>query len=585
MKKVLKRGIGRGLTNYGDPDFSRYIRRAFAKSMGYSDGELDRPIIGIANSGSGFNSCHQNFDDLTEALKRGILSGGGIPIEFPTISLGEIFTSPTTMMFRNLMAMDTEEMIRAQPMDGVVLLGGCDKTVPAQLMGAISVDIPTICLVAGPMMTGTYQGERLGACTDCRQYWIKYRADEVDSNQIETINDQLCATTGTCMVMGTASTMAALAEALGLMLPGGASIPAVMADRRRQAEATGRTLLDLVAADLTPSRILDRRSFENAITVLMAIGGSTNAVIHLTAIAKRAGIQLTLNDFDHHSKITPVLVDVKPNGQNYMEDLWRSGGIPIVMKEIEDLLQTDVMTVTGSTVGQNLARVETPSSWQKVIRPRQSPLVSDGGLVPVFGNLAPDGAIIKKSAASPHLLHHRGPAIVFDSVEDLYHRLDDPDLPVTQDHVLVLRNVGPIGGPGMPEVGNLSIPKKLLQQGIRDMVRISDARMSGTAFGTIVLHVAPESAIGGPLALVEDGDLVELDVVNRKLDLHLPEQVLAQRRENLILPSPHFQRGYGKLFQDHVEQADQGCDFDFLSVSVQLPGEEDRSSVRLGSGE
>jgi len=565
MKKVLKGGIGQGLTSYGDPDFSRYIRRAFAKSMGYSNEELNRPIIGIANSSSGFNSCHQNFDDLIEALKRGILSGGGIPIVFPTISLGEIFTSPTTMMFRNLMAMDTEEMIRAQPMDGVVLLGGCDKTVPAQLMGAISVDIPTICLVAGPMITGSYQGERLGACTDCRQYWVKYRANEVNSNQIEAINDQLCATTGTCMVMGTASTMAALAEALGLMLPGGASIPAVMAERRRQAEATGRTLLDLVAANLTPSRILDRRSFVNAITVLMTIGGSTNAVIHLMAIAKRAGIQLTLNDFDHQSQITPVLVDVKPNGQHYMEDLWKAGGIPVVMKEIEDLLQTDVMTVTGSTVKQNLSKIERPSGWQQVIRPRQLPLTSDGGLVPVFGNLAPDGAIIKKSAASPHLLHHLGPAMVFDSVEDLYHRLDDPNLPVTQEHVLVLRNVGPVGGPGMPEVGNLSIPKKLLQQGIRDMVRISDSRMSGTAFGTIVLHVAPESAIGGPLALVKDGDLIELDVTNRKLHLHLSKHVLTQRREDLILPSPHFQRGYGKLFQDHVEQAHQGCDFDFLS--------------------
>ena len=565
MNDTNKQGIYQGLTNYGDPDFSRYIRRAFAKSMGYDDSELDRPIIGIANSSSGYNSCHQNFEDLIYSLRRGILSGGGIPIDFPTISLGEIFTSPTTMMFRNLMAMDTEEMIRAQPMDGVVLLGGCDKTVPAQLMGAISADIPTISLVAGPMLAGSYQGKRLGACTDCRQYWVKYRAGEINSYQIQDVNNQLCATTGTCMVMGTASTMAALTEALGLMLPGGTSIPAVMAERKRQAEATGRAILDLVADGLTPSKILHRQSFLNAITVLMAIGGSTNAVIHLTAIAKRAGIQLRLEEFDYISKITPVLVDVKPNGSNYMEDLWRAGGIPSVMKEVEDLLQTDVMTVTGLTVKQNLAKIEGASGWQNIIRSRRSPLIKDGGLIPVFGNLAPDGAIIKKSAASPHLLHHRGPAIVFESAEDLYHRLDDHKLPVTPDHILVLRNEGPVGGPGMPEVGNLAIPKKLLRQGVRDMVRISDARMSGTAFGTIVLHIAPESAIGGPLSLVEDGDLIELDVNNRKLHLHIPESVLSQRREKLIFPPLHFKRGYGKLFQDHVEQANLGCDFDFLS--------------------
>lgn len=564
MKAGDSKGIKRGLTNYGDPEFSIYIRKAFAKAMGYANHELERPIIGIIDTSSGFNSCHHNFPDLIEAVKRGVLSKGGLPMVFPTISLGEMFTAPTTMMFRNLMAMDTEEMIRAQPMDGVVLLGGCDKTVPAQLMGAVSADVPALSLVAGPMVTGDYQGERLGACTDCRRFWRDYRAGILDGQEISAVEDRLCASTGTCMVMGTASTMASLAEALGIMLPGGATPPAVMADRRRQAEATGRTIVSMIQKDLRPSRILTPKAFENAIRVLMAIGGSTNAVIHLTAIARRLGISLELKHFNKFSDDTPLLVNVKPSGEYYMEDLWKAGGIPAVMKELEDFLHGDAMTISGTTVTDNLANTQRPPAWQEVIRTRERPLLDNGGLTCLFGNLAPDGAVIKRSAASPHLLKHRGKAVVFESLDDLHIRIDAPNLPVTEQSVVVLQNAGPIGGPGMPEAGYLPIPKKLLQSGVKDMVRISDARMSGTAFGTIVLHIAPEAAVGGPLALVQDGDMIELDVSRNRIELLVDEATLATRRANLVLPEPQFQRGYGKLYINHVQQANFGCDFDFL---------------------
>ena len=557
-------GIKSGLTNYGDPEFSVYIRKAFAKAMGYSDQELERPIVGIINTFSGFNSCHHNFSDLIEAVKRGVLSHGGLPIEFPTISLGEMFTAPTTMMFRNLMAMDTEEMIRAQPMDGVVLLGGCDKTVPAQLMGAVSADRPAICVVAGPMITGDYQGERLGACTDCRRFWGEYRAGRLNADEVAEVEGRLCSSTGTCMVMGTASTMAALAEALGLMLPGGAAIPAVMSERRRHAEAAGRTIVSMIKNDLRPSQILTEQSFENAIRLLMAIGGSTNGVIHLTAIARRLGINLKLTDFDRISDETPVIVNLKPSGEYYMEDLFKVGGIPVVMKALEDVLHQDARTLLGNTIGENLSAVPQPAAWQDVIKPITAPLSESGTLASLYGNLAPEGAVIKRSAASPNLLTHRGPAVVFKSLEDLHSRIDDPDLPVTPEHIIVLQNAGPIGGPGMPEAGYLPIPKKLLRAGVKDMVRISDARMSGTAFGTIVLHIAPEAAIGGPLALVEDGDQIELDVPSKRLELLVDDAVLAERKGHLVLPEPHFQRGYGLLYTQHIEQAHLGCDFDFL---------------------
>ncbi|MDE0506326.1 MAG: dihydroxy-acid dehydratase, partial [Candidatus Poribacteria bacterium] len=476
----------------------------------------------------------------------------------------EMFTAPTTMMFRNLMAMDTEEMIRAQPMDGVVLLGGCDKTVPAQLMGAVSADLPALSLVAGPMITGDYQGERLGACTDCRRFWRDYRAGALNDQEIGAVEDRLCATTGTCMVMGTASTMAALAEALGIMLPGGAAPPAVMADRRRQAEATGRTIVSMVRKNLRPSQILTPNAFENAIRVLMAIGGSTNAVIHLTAIAKRLGISLGLKRFNILSDETPLLVNVKPSGEFYMEDLWKAGGVPVVMKELEDVLHGDALTALGTTVAENLAAVHHPPEWQEVIRTRELPLAENGGLACLFGNLAPDGAVIKRSAASSRFLTHRGKAVVFNSLADLHSRIDAPDLAVTEDSVIVLQNAGPIGGPGMPEAGYLPIPKKLLRSGVKDMVRMSDARMSGTAFGTVVLHIAPEAAVGGPLALVRDGDMIELDVPRNRLEMLVAEETLAKRRESLVLPEPRFQRGYGKLYIDHIQQANLGCDFDFL---------------------
>ena len=557
-------GIQKGLTNYGDPEFSIYIRKAFAKAMGYNDDELNRPIVGIVNTFSGFNSCHQNFSDLIEALKRGILSQGALPIEFPTISLAEAFLHPTSMMYRNLMSMDTEEMIRAQPMDAVVLVGGCDKTVPAQLMGALSADKPAICLVAGPMITGNYQGETLGACTDCRRFWREYRAGQIDEEQIELINNHLCSSTGTCMVMGTASTMAALAEAMGMMLPDGAAIPAVMAERRRHAEATGRTIVTAIQKDLKPSRILSKRSFENAIRILMAIGGSTNAIIHLTAIAKRIGIQLTLADFTRIGDQTPVLVNLKPSGQYYMEDLAKSGGIPTVMKELEESLHRQETTINGKTIGQNLMEVPLPPKWQDVIKTRSNPLLTGEGLTCLFGNLAPNGAIIKRSAASPHLLHHQGPALVFKSIEDLHNRIAQQNLHVTNNHVLVLQNAGPVGGPGMPEAGYLPIPKKLLQAGVKDMVRISDARMSGTAFGTIILHISPEAAVGGPLATIQDGDIIELNVNKKSIQLLIDDNELRRRIENIKLPKPHFQRGYGALYTNHVEQAHLGCDFDFL---------------------
>ncbi len=564
MESDHSTGIKKSLTNYGDPEFSVYIRKAFFKAMGYTDEELARPIVGIINTFSGFNSCHHNFGDLIEAVKRGVLSQGGLPIEFPTISLGEMFTAPTTMMFRNLMAMDTEEMIRAQPMDGVVLLGGCDKTVPAQLMGAASVDLPAICLVAGPMITGDYHGERLGACTDCRRFWREYRAGSIGKQEIDEIGSRLCASTGTCMVMGTASTMAAMAEALGIMLPGGAAIPAVMAERRRQAEATGKTVVAMIQKQLRPSKIMTRKSFENALRVLMAIGGSTNAVIHLTAIARRLKIQLSLDDFNRVSDETPVLVNVRPSGQHYMEDFWKAGGVPVVMKALEDFLHPDELTVLGTTVGENLSGIPQPPTWQDVIATRDEPLFGSGSLVCLIGNLAPNGAVIKRSAASPNLLTHRGPAIVFKSLDDLHDRVDAPDLEITKEHVMVLQNAGPIGGPGMPESGYMPIPKKLLQAGVKDIVRISDARMSGTAFGAVVLHVSPEAAVGGPLALVQDGDLIELDVPNKRLELLVDAEVLAKRRDNLTLPAPHFDRGDGKLYISHVEQAHLGCDFDFL---------------------
>src|SRR5438876_1076236 len=498
-------GLARGLTNYGDPDFALYLRRSFARSMGYSGELLARPVIGIADSSSGFNNCHRHFPELIAAVERGVLVEGGLPLRFPTISLGEVFLNPTSLMFRNLMAMDTEEMIRAQPMDAVVLVGGCDKTVPAQLMGAISANRPTIGLVAGPMMTSRWHGERLGACTDCRRFWAKYRAGEIDSSDIHEIEGNLATTAGTCAVMGTASTMASIAEALGMILPGSAAIPAVHADRLRAAEASGRAAMRLARTGLTPDRIVTPQSVENALRLLMAIGGSTNAVLHLTAIAGRAGVDLDLGHMNRISDTTPVLVDLKPTGQHYMEDLFAAGGIGAVLRELKPLLHLDCMTVAGETLGRRLAGEAGPVD-RSVLTPLADPLQPKGGLVALFGSLAPRGAIFKRSAADPKLFEKEGRAVVFSSLEDLSARIDDPDLDVGPDDFLVLQNAGPLSASGMPEAGYLPIPAKLARAAIRDMVRISDARMSGTAYGSIVLHVTPDAASGGPLGNVRKGD-------------------------------------------------------------------------------
>jgi dihydroxy-acid dehydratase len=560
-------GLARGLTNYGDSAFSLYLRRSFARSMGYSSEALARPVVGIAYSGSGFNNCHRAFPELLEAVKRGVTAAGGLPIEFPTISLGEVFLSPTSLMFRNLMSMDIEEMIRAQPMDAVVLMGGCDKTVPAQLMGAASANVPAIQLVAGPMMTGRYRGERLGACTDCRRFWAKYRAGDVSSREIQEVEANFAVTAGTCAVMGTASTMACLAEALGMSLPGTAAIPAVHADRLRAGEATGALAAELARKPRRPSEIMTRKSVENAVRVLLALGGSTNAIIHLTAIAGRLGIAIPLQRLNELSETTPVLVNLKPTGPHYMEDFFAAGGIGAVLRELKPLLHLDCIDVTGETVGSRIEAEKNVFVDGDVVRPASDPLEDKGGLIALFGSLAPRGAILKRSAADHLLFEKEGRAVVFTSLEDLAARMDDPDLDVTPDDVLVLQYAGPASPSGMPEAGYLPIPGKLARAGIKDMVRISDARMSGTAFGTIVLHVTPEAAQGGPLALVRNGDRIKLSVSQKRLDVLVDESELARRRAEderkraaLIPP----QRGYAKLYHDSVLQADQGCDFDFL---------------------
>ena len=563
-KKLIKSGMRKGLTAYGDEGFSLFLRKAFIKAMGYTDEALDRPIIGITNTFSGFNACHRNVPELIEAVKRGVMLAGGLPVEFPTITLHESFAYPTSMYLRNLMAIDTEEMIRAQPCDAVVLIGGCDKTVPALLMGAASANVPAIMLVTGPMITGDHHGVRLGACTDCRRYWAKFRAGEIDEREINEVNAKLAPSAGTCMVMGTASTMALCTEALGMMLPGGACPPAVMAERMRHAEASGARAVAMVKEKLTPDRIMTPAAFENALRVLLAVGGSTNAIVHLAAMAGRLGIQLDLDAFDRMGRTTPVLVDLKPTGQGYMEDLYKAGGLTEVLKEIKKLMNLDALTVTGRTLGENIAAAP-PSFAQQVVRPFKNPIFKGGSIAVLRGNLALEGAVIKQAAMDPKLARHEGRAVVFESLEDLANRIDDPKLDVTAKDILVLKNAGPKGAPGMPESGYLPIPKKLAQQGVKDMVRISDARMSGTAFGSIVLHVTPESAMGGPLALVKNGDRILLDVPARRLELLVGASELAARRKKWKKPPMRAEdrRGYRKLFMETVTQADKGCDFDF----------------------
>jgi dihydroxy-acid dehydratase len=565
------RGLERGLTSYGDRDFALYLRRSFAASLGYSRELLQRPVIGIVDTRSDLNPCHRHFPELIEATKRGVLVSGGLPLAFPTISLGEVFLHPTSLLYRNLMAIDTEEMIRAQPVDAVVLLGGCDKTVPAQLMGAISAGRPAIQVVGGPMLTDRYRGERLGACTDCRRFWARYRAGEIGADEIEAVEGKLATTAGTCGVMGTASTMAAIVEALGMMLPGTAAIPAVHADRLRAAEASGAAAVEMARAGRTPDRIVTQESIENALRVLLAIGGSTNGILHLTAIAGRAGIDLDLHRLNELSDRTPVLVNLKPTGEHYMEDLFAAGGIGAVLRELQSLLHLDSVTVTGETLGE---RLSVEGGWvdRKVVRSCSDPLQAEGGLVALFGSLAPRGAILKRSAASPELCEHEGRAVVFTSPEDLALRIDDPALDVRADDILVLQNAGPTSPWGMPEAGYLPIPQKLARAGVRDMLRISDARMSGTAFGSVVLHVAPDAASGGPLGAIRSGDRIRISVAERRLDALLtPAELASRKRPGFEAPA----RGWARLFRDEVLQADRGCDLDFLRSNPTRPRSED----------
>ena len=563
-----KHGLARGLTNYGDMDFSLYLRRANAASMGYGKDPLSKPVIGIADTASGFNNCHRHVPEMIEAVKRGVLMTGGLPIVFPTVSLGETFLNPTSMMYRNLMSMDTEEMIQAQPMDAAVMIGGCDKTLPAQLMGAANANIPIISLITGPQLTGHSEGERLGACTDCRRFWGKFRAGEIDQAGIDKIESRLVTTAGTCAVMGTASTMACITEALGMALPGTAAIPATHADRLRASEASGVQAVVLASSDkdnsLIPNKIITPKSVENALRVLLAIGGSTNAIIHLTAVAGRLGIPIPLTQLNILSDETPVLIDLKPTGEHYMEDLFKAGGLGVVLRELKHLLNLDCMTVTGQTLRERL-EVEPEYVDRTVVRSLDDPIQPMGGLVSLFGSLAPKGAILKRSAADPKLFETEGRAVVFSSLEDLSLRIDDPALEVEENDILILQNAGPKSDAAMPEAGYLPIPKKLARAGVKDMVRISDARMSGTAYGTIVLHVTPEAAVGGPLALVKNGDRIKISVKNRSLDLLISEEEMQNRLKKLHIKSPpKYHRGYKKLYYDTVLQADGGCDFDFL---------------------
>jgi L-arabonate dehydrase len=548
---------------FDTPELYGWLRRAAFKAEGFGEPAYEgRPIIGICNSWSELTHCNAHLRQVAEAVKRGVWQAGGFPLEFPVMSLGEYNMRPTTMLYRNLMSMDVEESISANPLDGVVLLGGCDKTTPALLMGAASADLPAILVTGGPQLKGYWRGEELGSCTDCRRYQQELRAERITEEDWAELQNCIVRSPGHCMVMGTASTMASMGEALGIALPHNAAIPAVDSRRMQLAEASGRQIVQLVARGIRPSAIMTPDAFDNAIRTLHAIGGSTNAIIHLIAIAGRVGIDLSLDRFDELSRSTPFLLDLKPSGRFLMEDLYYAGGLPALLKELRPLLHQDVLTVTGQSLGAHLTDVV--SHNHDLIRPLDAPLHAEGGLAVLYGSLAPGGALIKPTAASPELLTHRGRAVVFANHDDMEHRIDDPDLDVHPNDVLVMRDGGPIGAPGMPEWGFLPLPKKLLQQGIRDMVRISDARMSGTAFGTVVVHATPESAAGGPLAAVRTGDIIALDVPNRRLDLLVEPQEVAQRLASATPPAPHYRRGYGWLFAQHILQADKGCDFDFL---------------------
>lgn len=547
----------------GESDLRSMTARAYLRAEGFGTKVFaNKPVIGICNSWSELTTCNAHLRQVADAVKRGVWEAGGFPLEFPTISLGEVLMKPTTMLYRNLMAIDVEECIRAYPLDAVVLLCGCDKTTPAQLLGAASANIPAIMVPGGPMLRGMWRGQAIGSGTDSRKFWNERRAGNITDEQWCEIESCLSRSAGHCMVMGTASTMTSVVEALGMTLPGCANIPAADSRRYSMAEESGRRAVQMAREGLTPSKILTQEALENAICVDMAIGGSTNAIIHLVAIAGRVGIKLPLETFDRISRRTPFITNIKPSGDFLMEDMYYAGGLPAVMKELLPLLHANALTVTGKTVGENVAGAEVVN--REVIKTLDRPLHAEGGTVILKGNLAPHGAVIKQTAASPLLERHTGRAVVFENYNDMMARIDDPNLQVNADSVLVLKSAGPKGAPGMPEWGDMPIPQKLLKEGVRDMVRISDARMSGTAYGTVVLHVSPESAVGGPLAVVREGDAIELDVPGRRLELRVPEAELKQRLAAWKAPTPHYGRGYGKMFLDHILQAHEGCDFDYL---------------------
>jgi dihydroxy-acid dehydratase len=577
------RGISRNLADYGDPEFSRFLRLTMLKSAGFGGDALDRPIVGIANTHSDFNPCHSSVPALVEAVKRGVMLAGGLPLEFPTMSLHESMSSPTSMFLRNLMALETEELIRAQPMDAVVLIGGCDKTIPAQLMAAASTNWPAIVLPVGPMLVGHLHGEVLGACTDCRRLWARYRAGELAPAELALAAERLAPTAGTCMVMGTASTIACMTEALGMALPGSATAPATHADRLRIAEATGARAVALAGGGPTPRQIMSAAAFRNALVVLHALGGSTNALLHIIAIAGRCEVEIDLREFDRLGLEVPVLVDVQPVGAHHMEDFHWAGGMRRLLRELVDMLDLSLPTVSAAPLASYLEHVEEVPG-QTVIRSRDRALHAGGGIAVLWGNLAPRGAVIKASAASERLALHIGRAVVFDSLEELERQIDHDDLDVTEDDVLVLRNAGPVGAPGMPESGYIRIPRKLARRGVTDMVRISDARMSGTASGTVVLHVTPEAAIGGPLALVQTGDLIRIDVPRRRLDVMIEPDELDRRAAAWAPPRLAPLRGYAALFRHAVLQADAGCDFDFclpIGNRDAAPGVTDGAATTL----
>ncbi|CAN5503304.1 L-arabinonate dehydratase [soil metagenome] len=555
---------------FAPDDLRSFGHRSRAKQMGWDAADWEgKPVIGILNTWSDLNTCHTHFKILVEQVKRGVLQAGGMPVEIPVMSVGETYTKPTSMLYRNFLAMEVEETLRCNPLDGAVLLGGCDKTTPGLLMGALTMDLPAVYVPAGPMLRGNWHGQTLGSGSDAWKFWDERRAGRLSDEDWAEIESGIARSPGVCMTMGTAATLTALAEVLGFSIPGASSIPAVDANHQRMATQSGRLAVEAVLADRRPSTFVTRASFENAITTDMAIGGSTNAIVHLIAMAGRAGVTLALDDFDAISKRTPLVANIRPSGAFLMEDFYYAGGLLALLETIRPLLHAGAMTVNGKSLGENIAgsAVYNP----EVIRPLGQPLHGSGGTAVLRGNLAPDGAVIKHTAADPALLTHTGSALVFADYDDMAARLDDPDLPVTPDSVLVLQSAGPQGAPGMPEWGMLPIPKKLLREGIRDMVRISDARMSGTSYGTCVLHVAPESHVGGPLALVRTGDPITLDVPGRRLTLDVPEAELAARRAAWEAPAPRYGRGYGRLYVEHVTQAHLGCDFDFLHRGAATP--------------